>query len=126
MVKKQKRSRHAAKGSSQFEPLGDWPTINLVLTDDSGSVDYAYDPRASKRRRKSSASVKGKRGCTFDFHTRLTLDETTCDDIRVELEKHTKAGRQRAYGILRRSTQFKGGGPAGKRMIQHALQALSP
>ena len=126
MAKKQKRSGQAAKGSAQFEPLGDWPTINLVLTDDSGSVDYAYDPRASKLQQKRSASVKGKRGCTFDFHTRLTLDETTCDDIRFELEKHTKAGRQKAYAILKKSQQFKGGGSAGKKMIQHALQALLP
>ena len=130
MAEKQERSGDAAKGSSQPKPMGDWPTINLILTDETGSVDYGYDTTTQKRQEDDSTSagdrVRGKGGWTFDFHTQLALDEKTFDDIRIELRKGTKAGRQKAYAILRKSTAFKSGGPPGKKMIQHALQALSP
>src|SRR5688500_269606 len=117
MVEKQERSGDAAEGSSQFKPLGDWPTINLILTDETGSVDYGYDTTTLKRPQNDSASagdrVEGNRTRTFEFHTKLTLDKQTLDDLRVELRKGTEDGRRAAYKILEKSTQFDGGGDAG-------------
>lgn len=127
MANKQGRSGHAAGGSSQVRPLGDWPIINLKLADDEGEVDYWYDSTDQKGQRDDSASagdpVRGTKVWTFEVHTKLTLDQQTFADVRAELKKRDKAGRKRAYKILTKSQAWKRGGPAGQKMIKEALQA---
>ena len=127
MAEKQGRSGHAEEDSLQLIPYGDWPNINLKLTDHTGTVDYGYASKALEGEQEESASAgnpdEGAKTWTLEIHTKLTLDEATFREVRKGLQLRNTAGRQKAHADLARSGEYGRGGPAAKKLIRAALES---